>query len=142
MKQFSEGSSSLLILERGEELIESLETFAAQQELTAGWLSGGLGGADKLTIGFYDIEAKDYEWRTYDEPLEILSLTGNVVIVDGRPFWHVHGVFSGRDFGAFGGHVKELVIGLTGELQIASLPTSLTRQYDSDTGLRLICPAG
>lgn len=140
MKHIPAKGSNLLILQRGEELHQSLATFASEQNLNSAWLSG-LGGADQLAIGFYDIQTKDYVWREYNQPLEILSLTGNLTIVDGKPFWHVHGVFSGTDFAAIGGHVKELQIGLTGEIHITPLGTAMSREYDATTGLKLICPA-
>lgn len=138
MKRHDSHSSILLILERGEELQESLQTFAlGSSELESAWLTG-LGGAMSATLGFYDFTAKSYVWKTFDEPLEIVSLTGNLSFVDGKPFWHIHGVFSDKNFATVGGHVKELTIGLTGELYITPLSMSLNRQGDDTTGLKLI----
>lgn len=130
-------SSQVLILQRGEELIESLNSFAAEQKLNSAWLSG-LGGAGRVELGFYDLNKRDYDWQVYDGPLEILSLTGNLTIVDDQPFWHVHGVFSGRDFQAIGGHVRNMEVELTAELHITPLSTPLTRTFDDQTGLKLI----
>jgi len=138
MKRHDSHSSILLILERGEELQESLQTFAlGSSGLESAWLTG-LGGAMSATLGFYDFTAKSYVWKTFDEPLEIVSLTGNLSFVDGKPFWHIHGVFSDKNFATVGGHVKELTIGLTGELYITPLSMSLNRQGDDTTGLKLI----
>lgn len=137
MKRLDSHSSTLLILERGEELQESLQTFALESDIQSAWLSG-LGGAASVTLGFYDITTKSYQWKTFDEPLEIISLTGNLSFVDGKPFWHLHGAFSGSDFKTVSGHVKEMVIGLTGELYITPLAMPLTRKFDDTTGLKLI----
>jgi len=133
----AQSTNHLVILSRGEELISSLESFAAEQGLVGAWLAG-LGGSMKLTLGFYDFEAREYLWKDFDGALEIVSLTGDMVILDGKPFWHVHGVFSGADYGAISGHVKSLTIGLTGELMITPLDAPLTRTYDETTGLKLI----
>jgi predicted DNA-binding protein with PD1-like motif len=137
MKRLDSDSSTLLVLERGEELHESLQSFAFTSEIKSAWLSG-LGGATSVTLGFYDIATKSYIWKKFDEPLEIVSLTGNLSFVDDKPFWHVHGSFSGRDFKTISGHVKELVIGLTGELLITPLTLPLSRSFDETTGLKLI----
>jgi len=138
MKRHDSHSSILLILERGEELQESLQTFAlGSSGLESAWLTG-LGGAMSATLGFYDFTAKSYIWKTFDEPLEIVSLTGNLSFVDGKPFWHIHGVFSDKNFATVGGHVKELTIGLTGELYITPLVVPLSRHGDDTTGLKLI----
>lgn len=137
MKHIQSGSNHLLILQRGEELFESLDAFAGEYKLTSAWLSG-LGGAGGVTLGFYDLPAREYVWREFDQPLEIVSLTGNLSVVDGRPFWHIHGVFSGPDYQAVSGHVKSLTIGLTGELFITPLSAPITRRFDDETSLKLI----
>lgn len=115
----------------------ALQVFAAEHKFASAWVQG-IGGTASATIGFRDPEAKEYIWREFDEPLEIVNLQGNLTWVDGEPFWHVHGTFAGADYQAFGGHVKELVVGLTCELFITPTPLALTRSDDQDTGLKLI----
>ena len=114
-----------------------LAEYAREHGLKAAWVSG-LGGVGTVTLGFYDIETKSYEWKVFDTPLEILNLSGNLAVVDGKPFWHVHGTFGGRDYQVIGGHVKELVVGLTCELLVTPLDTPLARTFDEETGLKLL----
>lgn len=133
-------TTATIILDRGEELHQELVALATEHDWTSAWIQG-LGGAISATLGFYNFETREYEWKEFNEPLEILNLQGNMVIKEGVPFWHIHGVFSGRDFTAIGGHIKSLTIGLTGELHIMPKEIRLTRSYDQTTGLALICPA-
>src|SRR5690606_34504988 len=98
----------------------------------------GLGGAGSVTLSFYDLTKKAYVDTQLDEPLEILSLQGNLAWIDDVPFWHVHGVFGRSDYSSIGGHVKKLKIALTGELLIVPLKTVMTRTYDETTGLKLL----
>jgi len=140
MHHMPSDTTHLLVLERGEELHESLARFASENDLTAAWLAG-IGGASSVELGFYDLALRDYSWRTLDETLEIVSLTGNLSIVDGKPFWHIHGVFSDKDYQALGGHVRSMTVGLTCELHITPLDIALTRNLDSTTGLKLLEPA-
>lgn len=137
MKQFLNTNGDVVIVERGEELLTQLTEHAKERKLKSAWLSG-LGGSGSATLGFYNLQTKKYEWKKFDWPLEILSLTGNMSWVDGEPFWHVHGTFSSRDFHAFGGHVKDLVVSLTCEVLVTPLKTPLTRVYDDETGLKLL----
>lgn len=116
----------------------TLEAYAKTNTLAGAWLQSGLGGTEHVTLSFYDLETRQYIDKTFDEPLEILSLQGNLAWVDGKPFWHVHGSFSTREFQSIGGHVKQLSIALTGELLIVPLETALTRGYDETTGLQLL----
>lgn len=140
MKHVVDGPSYILILERGEELISSLSAFCAVHDLKSAWLSG-LGGAAEVELGYYDINIKDYHWKTYNQPLEILGLTGNMSIVNGQPFWHIHGIFGDQNYQSIGGHIRRLTIGLTGELRIAPLSNAITRLPDETTGLQIIAPS-
>lgn len=137
MQQHVSDSGSFLIVPKGDEVMAALLAFAREHRLSSAWVQG-VGGAASATIGFRDPVRKEYIWRTYDEPLEILSLQGNLAYVDGEPFWHLHGTFAGGDYAVFGGHVKKLLVSLTCELFITPTPLSLIRVHDEDTGLKLI----
>ena len=137
MKEFAASNGTVLVIRKGEEAMSRITEYAREHHLKAAWVSG-LGGAGTVTLGFYDIETKSYEWKVFDTPLEILNLSGNLAVVDGKPFWHVHGTFGGRDYQVIGGHVKELVVGLTCELLVTPLHTPLTRTFDDETGLKLL----
>lgn len=138
MKQFTNSTGTLLVIPRGDDVITRLEAFATDNNLIGAWISGGVGGASHAVLSFYDIETKSYVDQSFEEPLEILNLQGNLAIVDGKPFWHMHGVFSDKGYKAIGGHVKSLTIGLTCELFITPLNIELTRQSDEETGLKLL----
>ena len=138
MKKHSSPQGDAVILGRGEELLSALEAYAREGALQSAWLQSGLGGASGVTLSFYDLETKTYIDKTFDQPLEIVSLTGNLSMVDGEPFWHIHGVFGTRDYQTISGHVKQLPIALTSELFITPLALELTRTYDDETGLKLI----
>lgn len=138
MKRYENLSSDILVLERGEELIASLEKHAKENELAGAWLQSGIGGSNGATLSFYDLESRQYIDRTFLEPLEIISLQGNLAWVDDKPFWHVHGLFATKEYKTIGGHVKQCKIALTGELLITPLTTKMTRTYDETTGLKLL----
>ncbi len=129
---------NILVLDRGDELIAALEAYAREHSLAGAWLQSGLGGSGSVTLSFYDLATKTYIDKTFDEPLEILSLQGDLAWVDNQPFWHVHGVFGTSEYQSIGGHVKKLTIALTGELLIIPLEQAMTRTFDETTGLKLL----
>ncbi|MDQ4212947.1 DNA-binding protein [Microbacterium capsulatum] len=139
MKHFFDASSDthLLVLRKGEELMRTLDEFAVTQSLAGGWVDI-VGGAANATLGYYDPAAKQYRWQRFEEPLEITGLHGNLSYADGRPLWHVHGTFSRADYSVLGGHVKECLIGLTGEVLLTTRRDRLTRVHDEETGLKLL----
>ncbi len=133
-----DGYNYLVRLAKGERLIESLTTLATKQDLKATWISG-LGGAQWVELGFYDLEQKQYLWKRFDQLMEVTSLQGNVAWNGDHPVWHVHGTLSGRDYQAIGGHVKELCVGGTVELHLHTIFNSrFAREHDEDTGLDLL----
>lgn len=137
MKQYTHDFGDLLVIHKGEELLAQLSAFAKEKGLKSAWMSG-LGGSGTVTLGYFEHAAKEYEWTTFDDPLEITNLTGILAWLDGEPFWHVHGTFAGRDLQAVGGHVKKLVVGLTCEVLVTPIDVPMTRIYDGETGLKLL----
>jgi len=128
----------IVVLERGEEVVKALTDFVNENELEGGEVRG-VGGVKNVVLGFYDIERKEYLKRRFDGFFELLSLIGNISIVDGKPFCHLHATLSGRDYGAIGGHLFEATVSVTGEFFIQAAP-KLTRKFDETTGLNLINP--
>jgi predicted DNA-binding protein with PD1-like motif len=126
-----------LVLDRGDELLESITRFATETGLRGAGFHG-IGAVDRLMLGFYDLSKQGYEHRSWEEPLEVASLTGNLAVVDGGPFPHVHGVFGRRDFTTIGGHIFEAVVSLTLELTVVTAPEAIRRQAVEFCDLKLI----
>ncbi|MEX0748814.1 MAG: PPC domain-containing DNA-binding protein [Candidatus Saccharimonadales bacterium] len=137
MKHYKSGDSWTLIFNKGEPFIATMTEFCHKQRIKAGFFHG-LGGVLSAEIGYYHLDRKEYEFRKLDEVLEIASLHGSVALKDDELFIHAHGVFSDTDLCTYGGHIREMVVGGTLELQLQSLEGSWARQLDEDTGLSLI----
>jgi uncharacterized protein len=126
-----------LVLERGDEVLESLTRFALETGVRGAEVSG-IGAVDRLTLGFYSLAPQTYERRTWEEDLEVASLSGNLAEVDGGPFPHVHGVFGRNDFSTVAGHVFEAVVSVTLELAVLTAPDPLRRRPVDFCDLKLI----
>jgi uncharacterized protein len=116
-----------LVVERGEEVLEAITRFATETGLRAAGFHG-IGAVDRLTLGFYDPAARSYERASWEEDLEVASLVGNLAVVDGGPFPHVHGVFGRRDFSSLAGHVFEAFVSITLEIAVVTAPDPIQRQ--------------
>lgn len=126
-----------LVLDRGDEVLESITRFATETGTRAASFQG-IGAVDRLTLGFYDLASQAYERRSWQEDLEVASLIGNLAVVDGGPFPHVHGVFGRRDFSALAGHVFEATVSVTLELSLISAPEAIHRTPVDFCDLKLI----
>lgn len=134
-----DGYNYIVKLKRGERLIENLNAFAKEKQLGGAWLNG-LGASSFATLGYYNLETREYEWKDFSELTEITSLQGNLSWADDEPVWHIHATLSDRDFAAYGGHVKEIHAGATVELLLHARfdDEKLERTYDDGIGLKLL----
>ncbi len=133
-----DGFNDIIRLQKGERLSDAIKQFVDENELPGAWLSG-LGAAQEVTIGFYDLGKKEYHWQTFEGLREVVSLSGNLASDEnGDMVFHLHGVFSDREFKTIGGHVKDLVAGATLELFVHRTYKPLARKFDPETGLSLL----
>ena len=111
MKYNKDGQTFLLVLDKGEDIVEVLTQFAMEQEMKFGSVSG-IGACDNVTLNFYNLDTQKYEAREVNEALELTSLLGNISHIDDKPFAHLHGTFGTRDFQTLSGHLTKVVVSL------------------------------
>jgi hypothetical protein len=127
----------LLQAEHGEEIKGNLREFADQYKIGAGVMRG-LGAAERGELDFYHLPDQRHESLRVDEATEVSSLVGNLTRgEDGEPIVHLHATLSRRDGSTLGGHVKQLVVGATLEIDVEVLPGTLRRKLDPRVGLPL-----
>lgn len=130
-------SGYFIVLDRGEEVLEELIRFATETGVRAASFQG-IGAVERVTLGYYDLAAQRYERATWEEEMEVGSLLGNLAVVDGGPFPHVHGVFGRRDFSTLAGHVFEAVVSISLEITALTAPEALRRRPVDFCDLKLI----
>lgn len=135
MTYLFDGYNYIMRLDKGESLVESLQKFVAETKLEDAWVSA-LGGALEMTLGYYDLEAKQYNWKTFNGLYEVAALQGNIAYdLEGKPVFHLHGVFSGHDFQTVAGHIKDLTAAATLEVYLHRTYKPLHRKLDHNVGL-------
>ena len=134
-KQF--GTTIAVRLDRGEEICESLREVCETFGVTAGMIQG-LGAAKNATVGLFDLEEKQYHETALTGFFEITNLTGNVSVMDGDCYLHLHITLADESGSAFGGHLKKAVVGAVAEIFITPLSGTIERAADDATGLNLM----
>ncbi len=127
----------LLVFARGEEVIATLRTFAEKNDIRGGSFVA-IGAFERAVIAWWSWTTKEYERREVDEQLEVLALSGNVTMENGRVKVHAHVALGRRDGIAAGGHLLEGVVRPTLELQLIDYGRPLIRKKDEKTKLSLI----
>lgn len=130
------GDTFVLRLDRGEEVLACLERFCREEDIALGAVEG-LGASDHAVVGLYDVAAQQYNKKTFDEPMEITSLLGNISRKDGEPYLHLHINLCQADLGVVGGHLNECRISATCELFVRVLDGAVERRLDEGVGLNL-----
>lgn len=129
--------SFAVVLETGEEATRCLRNFAEYHGVTAARFTA-VGAFAEARLGFYDLEAKEYEPIEVGEQVEVLSLAGDITVHEGEHVVHGHAVLGRRDGSTVGGHLLEGWVRPTLEVMVVEAPGHLVRRMDEDAGLPLI----
>ncbi len=103
------GRTFKVTMRKGDEVASGLTEFAEKNHLTDSHLTG-IGALNHVVIGWYDPEKRAYKKNVIDEEVELVSLTGNVAIENGKPFVHMHCVVAFKDGTTRGGHLLEATV--------------------------------
>ena len=126
-----------VVFDPGDEVIAGLTSVAKKNELSASHFTA-IGGFSEATLGFFDVNRKEYVEIPIAEQVEVLSLVGDVALADGEPKVHAHVVVGHRDGTTRGGHILDARVRPTLEVVIVESPRHLRRCHDEATGLALI----
>jgi predicted DNA-binding protein with PD1-like motif len=126
-----------LVLDRGDEVMSSLQRFATEHSLTASRVTA-IGAFESAVLGYFNWDSKQYERIPINEQVEVLSLVGDIALDGDQPKVHAHVVLGRRDGGAVGGHLLEARVRPTLELMLVESPSHLRRVCDPVSGIPLI----
>ncbi|HDS29156.1 MAG TPA: DNA-binding protein [Candidatus Acetothermia bacterium] len=123
-------------LQDGESVIDALQGLAPPSSL----ILVGVGMLRETALAYWN--GKEYLPHTYDDPMELLSLQGNVgVDEDGSIIVHAHASIAGADGRVFGGHLLKATAHNTVELALRSLEGVLLRRRAEPSGLMGLHPS-
>ncbi|MDR0825996.1 MAG: DNA-binding protein [Mycoplasmataceae bacterium] len=126
-----------LILDKNEEIITSITSFCNDEKINNASFEA-IGAVAKVTIGIFDKASKKYNNHTLTGDLEIISLLGNVVLKDNKPFAHAHIIVSDETCTCKGGHLINGNISLTCEIFITTYEKNIRREPDISLGIATI----
>ena len=125
-------------LAKGDDLLLALERLCQEHQITLGEVRA-LGAVTQARVGYYDQEKRQYYFLDLNQPLEILSLVGNISLKDGKPMVHAHVTLADKEGRAYGGHLAEGTLIFACEYAVNEYlaEQALARQNDAATGLML-----
>jgi hypothetical protein len=126
-----------VVFDPGDEVMDGLLKVAREFKLAASQFTA-IGAFQSVTLGFFDLQKKDYQKTAIDEQVETLSLIGDICLKDSEPQIHAHVVVGLPDTSARGGHLIRGVVRPTLEVILVESPTHLRRRHRPEFGLALI----
>jgi len=130
------GNKYVIRLDKPEEVVGTLKKFCQEQGLTLGWITG-IGAVNKAKIGLFDVVSKEYHSSVLEGNFEITSLMGNISMMNGEVYLHLHINLADKEHKTWGGHLNEAYISATGEFVVEEIRGNVEREFSSEVGLNL-----
>jgi predicted DNA-binding protein with PD1-like motif len=105
-----EGNLIVFRFEDGKDVIESLKRVTKEHKIQSGIILSGIGMLRNFEISFYSREKAGYVTNKFNEPVELLSLSGNISLRNDETFFHLHVALAKEDTTALGGHLKKAMV--------------------------------
>lgn len=136
MKSTKKSNVHVLLIERGEKIIEQLLAYCKKESIYAGSFTG-IGAVDEAELAHYIVNNKKYSSKVFKEPMEICTMTGNVSIMNGEPYIHAHITLGKGDFTLVGGHLKEATVHAVCEVYLIEVSKKIERKHQESLGLNV-----
>jgi len=128
----------VLVLGDGDEVATAINDFAREQKIVDARLQA-IGAVRDPEVGWFDLERKQYKAMTFREQLEMLSLSGDIVLgPDGKPVVHMHAVLGTSSGRALGGHLLHAITSPTLEVYVTAFPEPVHKRAAPEKGVDLI----
>lgn len=128
----------VVVVEKGEKIIASLQKFAKQERITAGSFTG-IGGVTNVALSYFSSAKRTYETKEFSSLMyELVTLMGNISLVAGEPMIHAHATIADKDYRTYGGHLTEAEVAITAEIMVRVMPKPLKRTLHPEFNLNLL----
>lgn len=120
-----------------EDVNEQLKEACKLHDVKTAIVLSGIGQVKEVKLGYFK-EKGDYVPETFNKPLEILSLSGNICKQNNDYLLHLHIVLGDKKKNTVGGHFMEGKISITGEIVLLKTLNDVYRKFDNNTGLKAL----
>lgn len=125
-------------IEPNEDIFDAIREIIHKHNVKSGLLNI-IGALKKFTIGFFHIDKKEYETKTFDQDVELISCIGNISFKDKVPIIHLHVSVGKNDYGIIGGHlIQPSIVSITAEVYIYEIDHMISRENDPQFNLSLL----
>jgi len=133
--EYRDGGNVLMVrLYQDEDLFAGVREACLKSGLKTGIVVSGIGMLKQAELSFF-LKQGQYHTAQFPEPLELVSLTGNVILQDGDVVFHLHAVLARESKETVAGHLAKGKVNVTNEIAIVKTDITAERRKDPATGL-------
>ena len=129
-----------VIFYQGDEAFSGLLEFAQKYHVTSAHFTA-IGAVNGATLGWFDPQRKMYKKIPIDGQHEVIAMSGDIALYQGKPVVHTHMVVGTSDGTTRAGHVLAAYVSPTLEVMVTVDPATMQKRFDPETDLTLIDPA-
>ena len=129
-----------VIFYQGDEAFSGLLEFAEKYRVTSAHFTA-IGALNGATLGWFDPERKMYKKIPINGQHEVIGMSGDIALYQGKPVVHTHMVVGSPDGTTRAGHVLAAFASPTLEVMVTVNPVTMQKRLDPETDLTLIDPA-
>jgi|ERR1700691_5283353 hypothetical protein len=129
-----------VIFYQGDEAFSGLLEFAESYHVTSAHFTA-IGAVSGATVAWFDPQRKMYKKIPVVGQHEVIGMSGDIALYQGKPVVHTHMVVGNADGTTVGGHVLEAYVSPTLEVMVTVDPKAMHKRFDPETDLTLIDPA-
>jgi predicted DNA-binding protein with PD1-like motif len=129
-----------VIFYQGDEAFSGLQEFAEKYHVTSAHFTA-IGALNGATVGWFDPQRKMYKKIPINGQREVIGMSGDIALYQGKPVVHTHMLVGGPDGTTRGGHVLKAYVSPTLEVMVTVDPLTMQKRLDPATDLTLIDPA-
>src|SRR3984957_10656421 len=130
----------VVIFYQGDEAFSGLLEFAEKYQVRSAHFTA-IGAVNGATLGWFDPQRKMYKKIPVSSQHELIGMSGDIALYQGKPVVHTHMLLGSPDGTTFGGHVLDANVSPTLEVMVTDDPVTLQKRFDPATDLTLIDPA-
>jgi uncharacterized protein len=129
-----------VIFYQGDEAFSGLQEFAEKYHVTSAHFTA-IGALNEATLGWFDPQRKMYKKIPIHGQHEVIGMSGDIALYQGKPIVHTHIVVGSPDGTTRAGHVLAAYVSPTLEVMVTVDPIAMQKRFDPATDLTLIDPA-
>ena len=129
-----------VIFYQGDEAFSGLVEFAQKYHVTSAHFTA-IGAVSGATVAWFDPQRKMYKKIRINGQHEVIGMSGDIALYQGKPVVHTHMVVGSPDGTTRAGHVLDAYVSPTLEVMVTVDPIAMQKRFDPDTDLTLIDPA-